>query len=40
MGFFRREEFYKSSGEGPCPILLGFGINCKIVVFKDLGPNH
>jgi hypothetical protein len=40
MGFFRREEVYKSVREGPCPILLEFGRNCKIVVFKDLGPNH
>jgi hypothetical protein len=26
--------------EGHCPILLGFVRKCKIVVFKDLGPNH
>jgi hypothetical protein len=40
MGFFYREEVYKSTKEDSYPILLEFGRNGKIVVFKDLGPNH
>jgi hypothetical protein len=40
MDFFRREEVYKRAKEGPCHILLEFGRNCKIMVFKDLNPDH
>jgi hypothetical protein len=40
MCFFCGEEIYKSFKEGLCPFMLGFDINCKIVVFKDLGPDH
>jgi hypothetical protein len=38
--FFHREEVYKNTREGPCPILLGFGKKYKIVVFKYLDPDH
>jgi hypothetical protein len=37
MGFFRRDELYKSSREGHFPFLLEFVKNDEIVVFKDLG---
>jgi len=40
LDFFHKEEIYKSSKEGHFPFLLGFVRNCKIMVFKDLGPNH
>jgi hypothetical protein len=40
MGFMHREEIYKSAKEGHCPILLGFVRKCKIMVIKDMGPDH
>jgi hypothetical protein len=40
MGFVCRDDFYKISREGPCPFWLSFVRNDKIMVFKDLGPDH
>jgi hypothetical protein len=40
IGFVRNEEIYKRAREGHCPFLLEFVRKCKIVGFKDLGPNH
>lgn len=40
MVFLCNEEIYESAREGYCPFLLEFVRNCKLVVFKDLGPDH
>jgi hypothetical protein len=40
MRFFHEGYLYQIYREGPYPILLEFGRNCKIMVSKDLGLDH